>query len=308
MSNEIMERTGNIIPVDEVKRQVQLIQDLMKRLMKDGEHFGTIPGCGEKKTLLKAGAEKISFMFRLSPDYKIERIDLSNGHREYIITCTLRHVESGLIYGQGVGSCSTMEGKYRYRWDNTGRPVPTEYWETRDPEILGGPQFAPRKQRGNDGKQTWIIFQKVDHADPADYYNTTLKMAKKRAHVDATLTATAASDIFEQDIDDDIENGIPKDQQQTEPPEYTPVTPRQRSDGGNKERPTQEELDDFENRMIAAFGSGEKTAAWLSSQTKSFKEIKSVAGITTKKWLAKLIEKFEAETNGNAQGGLFNGN
>ena len=33
-------------------------------------------------------------------------------------------------------------------------------------------------------------------------YNTVLKMAKKRALVDAVLTATAASDIFTQDLED----------------------------------------------------------------------------------------------------------
>jgi hypothetical protein len=42
----------------------------------------------------------------------------------------------------------------------------------------------------------------VEHDNPADYYNTVLKMAKKRAHVDAILTATAASDIFTQDVED----------------------------------------------------------------------------------------------------------
>ena len=44
--------------------------------------------------------------------------------------------------------------------------------------------------------------QRVEFDNPADYYNTVLKMAKKRAHVDAILTATAASDCFTQDVED----------------------------------------------------------------------------------------------------------
>ena len=44
--------------------------------------------------------------------------------------------------------------------------------------------------------------QRVEYDNPADYYNTALKMAKKRAHVDAILTATAASDCFTQDVED----------------------------------------------------------------------------------------------------------
>jgi hypothetical protein len=47
-------------------------------------------------------------------------------------------------------------------------------------------------------------------------------MAKKRAHIDATLTATAASDIFTQDIEDMVDNGTikpePKPKETTRPP------------------------------------------------------------------------------------------
>jgi hypothetical protein len=37
--------------------------------------------------------------------------------------------------------------------------------------------------------------------NPCDLQNTILKMAVKRARVDACLTCTAASDVFEQDLD-----------------------------------------------------------------------------------------------------------
>jgi hypothetical protein len=41
------------------------------------------------------------------------------------------------------------------------------------------------------------------NATAADYANTCLKIAKKRALIDATLTATGTSGMFEQDLDDD---------------------------------------------------------------------------------------------------------
>ena len=44
--------------------------------------------------------------------------------------------------------------------------------------------------------------ERVEHDNPADYYNTILKMAKKRAYVDAIITATACSDIFTQDLEE----------------------------------------------------------------------------------------------------------
>jgi hypothetical protein len=79
--------------------------------------------------------------------------------------------------------------------------VPSKYWETRDRSLLGGDRFVPKKK---DGK--WVILERVEHDNPADYFNTVLKIAKKRAHVDAILTATAASDIFTQDAEDIREN------------------------------------------------------------------------------------------------------
>ncbi len=48
----------------------------------------------------------------------------------------------------------------------------------------------------------WRYRKDSTENNPADYYNTVLKMAKKRAMVDATITATACSDIFTQDIED----------------------------------------------------------------------------------------------------------
>lgn len=150
------------LTTQDIKNQVQQIQHLMKEIMQKDQHFGAIPGCGPKPALLKPGAEKLCMMFRLSPDFDIEKTDLENGHREYQITTTLTHVGTDEVYGQGVGCCSTMEKKYRYR---------------------GG----------------------HEHPDIADTYNTVLKMAKKRSLVDAVLTATAASDIFTQDIEENAD-------------------------------------------------------------------------------------------------------
>lgn len=197
MTNELMPITAK-----EMQLQVNSIQEMMGQVMKDGTHYGKVPGCGEKPALLKAGAEKLGLMFGLSALFKIELNEMQHGHREYSVVCTLKS-RSGLEVGQGVGCCSTMESKYRYRGaevKSTGRPVPKEYWESRDPETLGGKGFVAQKIDGQ-----WMICEKgekKENPDIADTYNTVLKMAKKRAHVDAILTTTAASDIFTQDIEE----------------------------------------------------------------------------------------------------------
>lgn len=194
----------------QVLGQVALIQQIMSAAMKEGEHYGRIPGCGDKPTLLKPGAEKLCLTFRMAPTYDVNEVHLERGHREYRVTCELTAVLSGNKLGQGVGYCSSMESKYRFRQgaaEPTDKPVPRAYWDVRqdDPakaqELIGGKGFSVKKVDG----QGWMIAkggEKVETDNPSDQFNTVLKMAKKRALVDAVLTATAASDIFTQDLED----------------------------------------------------------------------------------------------------------
>lgn len=210
---------ANYMPVTDLVAQVGHIQQVMHAVMKDGEHYGKIPGCGDKPTLFKAGAEKLAMTFRLAPEYDIQEREMPGGHREYRVMVRLVSILTGVMVGAGVGLCSTMEGKYRYRAGDgeiTSVPVPKNYWDTRrsDPTAaarilretankagLPGSKFGTKK----DAEGRWMISthgERVEHDNPADYYNTVLKMAKKRALVDAVLTSTAASDIFTQDIED----------------------------------------------------------------------------------------------------------
>jgi hypothetical protein len=190
-----------MLPLEQIVARVQGIQRLMTVVMKPGEHYGTIPGCGDKPTLFKSGSEKLAMTFKLCPKNDVTVVDLPYGHREYRICCSILSLDGGFV-GQGHGCASTMESKWRYRSENTGRPVPPEYWRSRDVLLLGGPEFSPRKQKGQNGQTTWMIFQRVEHDNPADYYNTCLKMGVKRAQVAAILTVTGASDIFAQDLED----------------------------------------------------------------------------------------------------------
>ena len=201
------------LSIAEVARQVASVQELMSTVLKENTHYGVIPGCGNKPSLLKPGAEKLAFTFRLrtivNPETDIRIVDLGEGHRELTVITHITN-SAGVELATGLGSCSTMEGKYRFRSADkvvTDNPVPKKYWDLRneDPKeaqkLLGGPGYGTKKV---DGK--WVITkgsgEKVEHDNPADYYNTVLKMAKKRSQVDGILSATAASDVFTQDIED----------------------------------------------------------------------------------------------------------
>ena len=214
MSNDLVETTNQNLPMSPelVKNQVNQIQEIMSSVMKKDEHFGKIPGCGDKMVLFKSGAEKLNLTFRLLPKYEIVMRDLDGGHREYEIITSLYN-PNGQFMGQGVGMCSTMESKYRYR--NGERICPTcgKAAIIKGKAEYGGGWVCFKRKDGcgekfPDGAKEieTQVTGKNENPDIADTYNTVEKMAKKRSYVDCTITVTAASDIFAQDIEDIDDN------------------------------------------------------------------------------------------------------
>lgn len=193
-----------MLGLNELKARAGMVSQIKQQIMVRDKHYGVVPGCGEKPTLLKNGAELLCMAFKLASDAKVNIADLGNGHREYTVTTTLTSIVTGTPIATGLGSCSTLESKYRYRGcelEPTGKPVPQNYWDNRDVSLLGGKGFVAKK----DDSGKWMIFakgEKKENPDIADVYNTVLKMASKRSFVDATLKATGGSCEFTQDVED----------------------------------------------------------------------------------------------------------
>lgn len=164
----------------DVQRHVQLIQRVLRDVMKEGVHYGRIPGVS-KKSLWKPGAEVILTTFRLGAQ-PTEVREVDNGFQ---VTMRVFHIPTGQTVGYGMGMCSWHEEKYRWR-----AAVNESEWEN-------SPEGARRWKYRRDGPPVRQVA-----TNPADYLNTCLKMAMKRARVDACLTATAASDVFDQDLED----------------------------------------------------------------------------------------------------------
>ena len=207
-----------------VRRQVNLVQEVMKEFMKVDEHYGIIPGC-KKPSLYKAGAEKLSMVFRMDPHYQIDITNMANGHREVTVTCTLFSIGTEIRLGSGVGSASTMEAKYRYRDMQKQCPECGKETIIKGKAEYGGGWLCFAKKGGcgakfkeDDPVIKEQIVGKIEYDNPADFFNTVLKMAKKRAHTDAVLTVTATSDIFTQDLkpepEDEGSNGHPPEHDQ----------------------------------------------------------------------------------------------
>ena len=182
------------LSVADIRGQVNKIQEVMKAVMKQGIHFGVIPGCGPKPTLLKPGAEKIAMTFMFAPDPKCEDLSTPDEVKYRVIVNLLSR--EGIFLGAGIGECSSSEDKYMWR-----KAICDEEYEMFKAE--GKTRLKYKKDKS--GK---VYIVKQVRVAPADVANTIVKIAKKRAYIDAILTVTAASDIFTQDIED-------------MPPEYT---------------------------------------------------------------------------------------
>ena len=186
MTQQSVETYGSrSLTAADVQAQINLMQDVMRSTMIEGTHYGKIPGT-QSVSLFKAGAEKLLATFRLAVDPAVD--DLSkNGEIHYRVKVGILG-PNGQFLGAGMGECSSQEDKYAWRT----AVCPEEFDAT--PENRRRVKWAKWNGKVEQKKQV--------RTNPADVGNTILKMAKKRAQVDATITVTAASDIFTQDIED----------------------------------------------------------------------------------------------------------
>jgi hypothetical protein len=197
----------------EIKADVNLIQQVLKSVFKKDVHYGVIPGTA-KNTLYKPGAEKIMTTFRLNGEPLVD--DLSTADEKRIrVRVRITHQVSKLEIGWGVGECSSNETKYKW--------IKAEKW------AYDGTPEDQRRIIWKPGKTENYPVMQV-RANIADVANTVLKMAKKRALIDATLTCTAASDVFEQDLED-MPEGVRQnivDEKRPPMPERTPAPSMQK--------------------------------------------------------------------------------
>jgi hypothetical protein len=143
---------------------INQFQAIAKNTLKEKYDYGIIPGTGSKPTLLKPGADKLIFIMGLATSFEFvdKTRDFDNKFFDYVMKCKL--YKNGELIAEGIGSANNKEPKF-VREDYTNK-------------------------QGNI----------VEPAYSMD--NNVLKMAKKRALVDAALQVGCLSDVFTQDFDD----------------------------------------------------------------------------------------------------------
>ena len=186
MSNEInalsIIDTVEIDSIASTMAKIQQMQNVVQKTLKKGHDFGEVPGTS-KPTLLKPGGEKICMLFGLNPEYEFLKTteDYDKEFFSYNIRCTL--FRNGQPVAQGVGSCNSKEKKYRYI--NVDK-IPENY-------VGQSEEFTDKYGR---------VKYKINNPDICSLVNTILKMAKKRAFIDAVLQVASLSEVFTQDIED----------------------------------------------------------------------------------------------------------
>lgn len=186
MSNEInalsIIDTVEIDNIANTMAKIQQMQNVVQKTLKEGHDFGEVPGTS-KPTLLKPGGEKICMLFGLNPEYEFLQTteDYDKEFFSYNIRCTL--FRNGQPVAQGVGSCNSKEKKYRFI--NVDE-IPENY-------VGQSEQFTDKCGRTK---------YKINNPDICSLVNTILKMAKKRAFIDAVLQVASLSEVFTQDIED----------------------------------------------------------------------------------------------------------
>lgn len=160
------------IDAPQVKKEINAIsnfQSVVNQTLVKDKDYGVIPGTN-RPTLLKPGAEKILMILGLQSQYsikdKVENWD--EGFFSYTVQATLLH--DGQLVTEGLGSANTRETRYQLK----------SYDKAQHKKVWDGSTYQ----------------------DPYTLQNTVLKMAKKRAQVDAALTVGSLSDVFTQDVED----------------------------------------------------------------------------------------------------------
>jgi hypothetical protein len=221
---------------------LQLFRTYVSKALVDGIDYGVIPGT-QKPTLLQPGAQKICFYYRVYPDQEVTATEMGNGHVEYVTRVRLKSQSSGRELGQGMGSCSTMESRYRYR--NADRVCPACGKPTiiKGKEEYGGGYICFMKKGGCGAKfgdhDQAIVGQaigKIENPDIADVRNTVLKISFKRALVNSAMCLGCASELFTQDLED-FSKPPGRDPEPEPPRPQQPQSQPQRSDRSRTQPP-----------------------------------------------------------------------
>lgn len=204
-----------VMAIEQAIARREAIVDATTKLMRRDVDYGKVPGT-DRDVLLQPGADKLCNLFGLVIQYDVVKSiedwtgENHGGTPFFFYEVKGRAFRGDFLMGEGVGSCSSWESKYR--WRKAERTCPN----------CGKANIRKSREEG------WYCWKKTEgcgatfgendpaivkqetgrkpNPDMADVVNTILKMAYKRCKVSTTINATSASEFFTQDVE---EQGAP---------------------------------------------------------------------------------------------------
>ncbi len=182
--------------VDNYMRTSQMLTDKFKEWLIPEVDFTTkIFGRGRKPSLLDPGSSKLIGFFQCRPRHRLlerfyDKDEDGFEHIRYVVACELVQESTGRVVAEGVGSCTSDEKKYKYRW-----------FFANELERMGVSQDERHKlpTRKTSGGSTQY---QARNPEIPDLDNTIFKMAAKRAAVDGALQLPGVAAVFTQDVGD----------------------------------------------------------------------------------------------------------
>lgn len=268
-----------VVAGDLVKR-LEVIRQAQSSAMVPNVDYGVIPGT-DKPTLLKPGAEKLGVLFQLDVQLVNEKVFGPGDHLTVISHATVFHAPTGARLGYGEGVCTTREKKYGKRTAKRKCPqcgaeqINRSKWPPRENPNAEPGWYCHAKFGGcgagfpaDDQRVTGQTAGEVENPDLPDLWNTVVKMAAKRARVDAVLAVTGASALFTQDVEDHAPPQEP-------PATSAPAAPRLNETQRNRVLSAIADADQNEKLLFAAVGisSAEELTAGHTQQIRALLDI-----------------------------------
>jgi hypothetical protein len=275
------------VQASELVQRLDVIRDASEKAMTEGVDYGKIPGT-DKPTLLKPGAEKLGVLFQLDVQLTNEKVWGPGDHLTVISRATVFHAPTGARLGFGEGLCTTREKKYGKR--KAERSCPSCGAANIRKSKRGDGFYCWEKTggcgqnfRADDKRITEQTVGDVDNLELPDCWNTVVKMAEKRARVDAVLAVTGASALFTQDIEDAPRSEPETAQEPSRPPSQAQrPAPQATAQAEHSERPAtakqkgainarcgQAQISDREQKAIVQWVGGTHTLDRVSSKLAS---------------------------------------
>ncbi len=255
--------------VDQQKRSLALLQDMVKDILVEGRDYGRVPGTSQ--FLWDPGANQIFGGFNVFPGHRRIISHIEDGTKiSIVIEVPLIQRHTGTEVASGIGASSNEESKHKYRWIKEGEIGLWGYTSDTATSL---------KTKVEDGGKKY----RIPNPDRGELINVCVKQASKRAEVDAAEALPGVSSTLRELFD-------PK---------------RSQWKGGGKQ-PKEQPIDDGSPRWTKFWGEVRALGIVTESGTPDSARVHQLLGVVSmKNWLEKgrtldeatktLAEKVKAE-------------